>query len=49
MYFANKFYHYAYATSTSTSMFRVHECACIIKFLLGIWRPIRDEIFVASR
>ena len=42
-------YHYVYATSTSTfsaSMFRVHECACVIKFLLGRWRPIRDQIFV---
>ena len=37
------------ATSTSTfsaTMFRVHECACVIKFLLGKWRPIRDQIFV---
>ena len=22
-------------------LFRVHECACVIKFHLGKWRPIR--------
>ena len=27
-------------------MFRVHDCACVIKFLLRKWRPIRDQIFV---
>ena len=25
---------------------RVHKCACVSKFLLGKWRPIRDQIFV---
>ena len=36
------------ATSTTflASMFPVHECACVIKFLLGKWHPIRDQIFV---
>ena len=24
----------------SASMFRVHDCACVIKFYLGKWRPI---------
>ena len=44
---------YAYdsnATSTSTtfsaSMFRVHECTCIIKFLLGKWHQTLNQIFV---
>ena len=32
--------------SNATSMFRVHECACVLKFHLGKWRPIRDQIFV---
>ena len=47
--FAHKCYHYAYdsnVTSTFTflaSMFRVHDCACVIKFLLRKWRPIRDQ------
>ena len=47
--FAHKCYYDSNATSTSTfsaSMFRVHECECIIKFYLGKWRPIRDQIFV---
>ena len=36
-------------TSTfSASTFRVHECACVIKFHLGKWRPIRDPIFVVA-
>ena len=36
-------------TSTfPASMFRVHECACVIKFHLGKWRPIRDPIFVVA-
>ena len=26
--------------------FHVHECTCVIKFHLGKWRPIRDQIFV---
>ena len=37
------------AASTSTfsaSMFRVHECACVIKFHLGKWCSIRDQIFL---
>ena len=37
------------ATSTSTfsaSRFRVHECACVIKFHLEKWRLIQDQIFV---
>ena len=32
--------------STSASMFRVYKCTCVIKFHLGKWRPIRDQIFV---
>ena len=35
------------STSTfSAYMFRVYKCACVIKFHLGRWRPIRDQIFV---
>ena len=37
---------YANATSISASMCRVNECGCVIKFHLGKWRPIRDQIFV---
>ena len=34
-------------TSTfSASMLRVYKCACVIKFHLGKWRPIPDQIFV---
>ena len=43
--FAHKRYYYAYNSNTSTfsaSMFRLYNCACVIKFHLGKWRPIRD-------
>ena len=29
-----------------TSMLRVYKCACVIKFHLGKWRPIPDQISV---
>ena len=29
----------------TVSMFQVYKCACVIKFHLGKWRLIRDEIF----
>ena len=37
---------YLLTNPTSTSTFSANKCACVIKFLLGKWRPIRDQIFV---